>query len=70
MMIHLSMTALPHYKYFNHTTATDYSSSHSSLHSVILHTCTLKGHTNTVSSVAVSLDGRTVASGSEDKTVK
>lgn len=31
---------------------------------------TLKGHTGDVSSVAISLDGKRVASGSEDKTLK
>ena len=33
-------------------------------------TKTLKGHTNKVRSVAISPDGRTVVSGSEDSTVR
>ena len=31
---------------------------------------TFKGHTKKVTSVAVSADGRTIVSGSEDKTVR
>jgi WD40 repeat protein len=31
---------------------------------------TLKGHTGSVSSVAYSPDGKTLASGSEDRTIK
>ena len=32
--------------------------------------CTLKGHTNSVCSVAISPDGKTIVSGSSDKTVR